>query len=107
MSNHFAKIESSERLRRLKRFIEDHPGSTSAEIIAGARVVALSAAVSELRKNGVTVDCVHSGVTADGSAIMRYWIHPGPRENVRVRFHKKRSGSDLLFPVSDEERLSM
>ena len=59
----YAKLENSPRLQRLKAYLEAAQGDwrSSMECITGAGVAAISSAVSELRRNGVTVDAEPKG----------------------------------------------
>jgi hypothetical protein len=53
-----AKLERSARLQRVFRLLKnaDRPLSTM-EIIRGANVAALTATISELRRNGISIKC--------------------------------------------------
>lgn len=57
-----AKLERSERLQRVARLLREtrRPLSTM-EIIQGANVCAVSAIISELRENGMKIDCRRQG----------------------------------------------
>jgi hypothetical protein len=53
----YAKLETSERLQRLKRFLQDGLEHTTLEIIQGAAIAAVNSAVDELRANGFHITC--------------------------------------------------
>lgn len=54
--NH-ASLQHSERLKRVLAYLSDCKEHSTLEIAQGARVCAVSAAVSELRENGIAVAC--------------------------------------------------
>ena len=54
---HSAKLAKSERLQRVKRLLEDMKPHTTREIVQAANVCAVNSIISELRLNGVNVDC--------------------------------------------------
>ena len=74
---HYARLESSKRLQRLKEFLSDGRPHTTLEIISGAKVCAVNTAISELRRNGVLVDCRCQGRTEDGANAYAYQIVGG------------------------------
>lgn len=57
-----AKLERSDRLQRVAKLLRKtrRPLSTM-EIIQGANVCAVSAIISELRENGMKIDCQRQG----------------------------------------------
>ena len=58
---HYARIESSDRLRRVLAVLSDgHPHSTL-EIIQVAEVCAVNSAIAELRMNGFRIECRQIG----------------------------------------------
>ena len=61
---HYAKLESSERLQRLYKFLLDGKAHTTRDIVYGAEIMAVSTAVDELRENGFEIECrpVRKGV---------------------------------------------
>ena len=66
-----AKIENSPRLQRVAAVLRRHKRALSTmEIIAKAKVCAVSAIVSELRENGMDIRC-----RRDGEAWW-YWVAP-------------------------------
>lgn len=78
-----ASLHRSGRLQRVKAFLESRRerGATTREIIAEANVCAVNSVVSELRSNGVQIDCKNEGLNDQGAAIFRYKIIPqGQRE---------------------------
>lgn len=54
--NH-ASLQYSARLQRVVAYLADGKEHSTLEIAQGARVCAVSAAVSELRENGIAVTC--------------------------------------------------
>lgn len=58
---HYAKIESSDRLRRVLGVLSDGQPHSTLEIIAYARVCAVNSCVAELRMNGFRIDCKQIG----------------------------------------------
>ncbi|MDE3023697.1 MAG: hypothetical protein KGI54_17925 [Pseudomonadota bacterium] len=51
----FAHLDKSPRLQRVRAFLADHKEHTTRDIVYGAQVMAVSACVSELRSNGLTI----------------------------------------------------
>ncbi len=58
---HAGKLEKSQRLQRVAKLLKDGKPHSTLDIINRAKACAISAAVSELRANGMTVDCWRSG----------------------------------------------
>lgn len=54
---HYAKLENSERLQELKRLLLRGPHTTLQILEQTEHVRAVSPAITELRKNGVPVNC--------------------------------------------------
>lgn len=54
---HYARVENSERLQRIVALLSDGEWHTTLDIIINAGVCAVSAAISEIRRNGYTVEC--------------------------------------------------
>ncbi len=54
---HFARLENSARLKRVKRILDDGEPHSTREIIFVADVCAVNSIVSELRENGYPVRC--------------------------------------------------
>ena len=54
---HAARLSHSPRLQRVHALLSDGAEHSTFDIIAGARVAAVSAIVSELRDNGAVVEC--------------------------------------------------
>lgn len=84
---HYAKIENSERLQRALGLLrrKGRDGVTTLEFMKLANIAAVSAVVTELRRNGVAIDCHREKqYTEDGgqSAIYRYTLteYVGTRE---------------------------
>lgn len=68
---------------RLDRFLcllrERGPrGATTAEIVSGAQVMAVSAIASEARAMGYRVECESAGISDAGGRIYRYWLTGEP-----------------------------
>lgn len=68
---HSAKLEKSNRLQRVYEVLQRGP-KTTLEIIQQAGVCAVNSIISELRDNGIDIDCRCLGVTGDGSRIYQY-----------------------------------
>ena len=58
---HAAKLSTSERLWRVRELLKDGQSHSTLEIIKRAKVCAVSAIVSELRANGMDIDCQRRG----------------------------------------------
>jgi hypothetical protein len=58
--NH-ARIETSDRLRRVLAVLADGREYTTLDLMAYARVCAVSTAVAELRANGFSISCQRRG----------------------------------------------
>ena len=56
-SIHAARLETSERLQRVARYLSDGQWHSTRDIVYGANVIAVNTAVAELRHNGVGVEC--------------------------------------------------
>jgi hypothetical protein len=71
---HFARIESSDRLRRLLNFLElrGSNGATTWEIVTECRITSPPTAISELRHNGYDVVA-----TEVGRKVFRYVLQKG------------------------------
>lgn len=54
---HYAKIENSPRLQRLREYLSDYQPHTTLDIIRNAEICAVNTAVAELRKNNYKIDC--------------------------------------------------
>lgn len=52
-----AKLNSSDRLKRVLKFLSDRRPHTTKEIMQGADVCAVNSCISELRANGKTINC--------------------------------------------------
>ncbi|MDE3023637.1 MAG: hypothetical protein KGI54_17625 [Pseudomonadota bacterium] len=51
----FADLSKSDRLQRVKKLLSDHLEHSTRDIVYGAEVMAVSACISELRNNGLTI----------------------------------------------------
>lgn len=58
---HYAKIENSDRLRRVLAVLSDGQPHSTLEIIAYARVCAVNSCIAELRMNGFRIECRQVG----------------------------------------------
>lgn len=54
---HFAREDNSARLQRVMKMLRRGGAYTTRQIIEGAHVAAVSAIISELRKNGHNIGC--------------------------------------------------
>jgi biotin operon repressor len=54
---HYARIESSDRLRKVLAMLSDMRPHSTMEIILAAEVCAVNSIIAELRMNGFTIDC--------------------------------------------------
>ena len=59
---HFAKLDNSPRLQRLRAFLSDGRWHTTMDISRGADICAVNSAVDELRENGFVIPCRPAGV---------------------------------------------
>lgn len=58
---HYARIENSERLQRLRDYLADGKWHSTRDIVRGAEVCAVSSAVCELRRNNIAVEHKQDG----------------------------------------------
>ncbi len=58
---HAGKLEKSQRLQRVAKLLRDKRSHSTWNIMNQAKVCAVSAIISELRANGMMVDCWRSG----------------------------------------------
>lgn len=63
-----AKLEKSSRLQRVLKVLNDGNRHTTRDIIRKASVCAVSSIVSELRTNGIKIDCERNGLK------WSYWL---------------------------------
>lgn len=85
---HAAKIEKSSRLRRVVDYLRGRGryGATTKDIIRDTGVCAVNSIVSEIRANGIFIDCKCQGVTNMGGRIYRYTLlEGGQRELFKER----------------------
>lgn len=68
---HAAVMERSERLKRVRALLADGAEHSTLDIAMGARVCAVSAVISELRANGLTIVCRQT-LDADRN---RIWVY--------------------------------
>lgn len=72
---HAARLENSPRLQRLRAYLSDGRWHSTRDIVFDAHVMAVSAAVSELRDNGLTVEC--RSTLVDGRRLFEYRMASG------------------------------
>jgi hypothetical protein len=65
---HAARLDSSERLRRVLDLLADGKPRTTRDIVEGAQVCAVNSCVAELRANGHAIACQRQG------DVWLYWI---------------------------------
>jgi hypothetical protein len=58
---HFARIENSDRLRRVLAVLSDRQPHSTMEIVQAAEVCAVNSAIAELRMNGIRIECRQVG----------------------------------------------
>ena len=56
-----AKLSKSDRLMRVRNVLMDGQSHSTRDIVRKAHVMAVSACVSELRQNGMVIDCQRVG----------------------------------------------
>ena len=54
---HAAHIKTSHRLQRVSDYLSDHQWHSTRDIIHGAHVCAVNSIISELRVNGIAIEC--------------------------------------------------
>ena len=71
---HFAKLDNSPRLLRMLEFLRDRGdiGATTREIVNVCEVMNPATQASELRSNGLDIQCSYEGSTDFGARIFRY-----------------------------------
>lgn len=57
-----ANLSRSERLKRVRRVLSDHKAHSTLEIFKKAKVCAVSSVISELRCNGMDIECERKGM---------------------------------------------
>lgn len=57
MNRHAAKIESSERLQKVLDMLQDRQWHSTLDIMLRTSLCAVGSAISELRANGIEVEC--------------------------------------------------
>ena len=88
---HAARLERSPRLRRVHELLIDGREYSTFEIVEGARVCAVNSIVSELRANGLIIEC-RQAVASHGERIWLYRLtsparghHPSPNQQSAKR----------------------
>jgi hypothetical protein len=56
-----ANLDTSERLKRVKKLLKDRREYSTLEIIRRAKVCAVNSIISELRANGLSINCQRKG----------------------------------------------
>lgn len=56
-----ARLTKSKRLQRVEKFLSDGLFHSTREIVEGAKVMAVSATISELRQNNRDIICIRRG----------------------------------------------
>jgi len=69
---HFARLSRSPRLQRLHAFLSDALEHSTRDIVSGANICAVNAAIAELRANGAEIECRQAVDPATGSRIFLY-----------------------------------
>ena len=72
MSLHAARVDRSDRLRRVLAVLEDGREHSTLDIATAARVCAVNSIVAELRANGFAVACRQAVDPAGGG---RVWLY--------------------------------
>ena len=72
MTLHAARLDRSDRLRRVLSVLEDGGEHSTLEIALRAEVCAVSSAVSELRANGRRIVCRRTVAPATGNPVWLY-----------------------------------
>jgi hypothetical protein len=65
-----ASIDRSQRLRRVHALLRDGAEHSTADIVRGAGVMAVSACISELREQGAVIEC-----RVEASGGRRRWLY--------------------------------
>ena len=73
---HFARIDHSPRLQRMLAFLRERgrEGATGLEIARGCDVLNPATYCSELRSNGIAVECRYERATDSGQRVFRYFL---------------------------------
>jgi len=83
--HHAARLEDSDRLQRLDRYLIDggKNGRTTWDIMANCDCGGVSRDIDELRKNGINIVCRYEGKNQNGRKVFRYF-HPAfaPTEEI-------------------------
>ncbi len=58
---HYARLEKSDRLKRVKELLQDGRQHSTLDVVRNACVCAVNSAVSELRANGLDISCKRKG----------------------------------------------
>ena len=74
---HYAILYKSERLNRVYELLKSGESYTSRQIVKLANVIALSATIDELRKNGVCIQCTYVRTTRSGARVYEYKLLKG------------------------------
>lgn len=69
---HAARLDRSDRLRRVHALLAGGGEHSTLEIVTGARVCAVNACIAELRENGAEIVCRQTTCHATGERIWLY-----------------------------------
>ena len=75
--SHYAIAHRSERLKRIYNLLKDGREYTSRQIVKLANVIALSASIDEMRKNGFCISCHYVRTTDTGARVYVYQLKKG------------------------------
>lgn len=71
---HYASLKKSKRLQRLYNLLSDGLHHSTREITKRTHICAVNSAVSELRRNGIDIECRFFSTTIKGERIYHYWM---------------------------------
>ena len=69
---HYASLATSGRLQRLLVYLTGKDWVSTMDIVSGAGICAVNSAVSELRRNGIRVDCQMMHYSETGARVYKY-----------------------------------
>jgi hypothetical protein len=73
---HAASLERSPRLQSVLLVLQDGKAHSTREIIDRTGSCAINSIVSELRANGIAIDCQYESTTTDGADVYVYKLTP-------------------------------
>ena len=88
-----AKLDKSARLQRVRDLLSDGRERSTREIIFGAHVCAVNSVISELRANGLRIECRAIAATNGG----RIWLYrlDAPASGLIEATREKTSGDEV------------